>query len=203
MRWRCTIGVLVVIGCVLVGLNALLLLLGIVQVPTKQIVLGPRINWPQVSYSEVRGFFYNADGIEGVPIIEDGELHKTVVNRDGVLLNASQVERLLDAVARPHSVDSRALCYWPRHAFVFFDEKHHPVAFVEICFSCTAERTSPTLQHRVGFDELRRLCKELSLPLFEDGPGERQRYLDYAARHAQKEPPQEDSQPSTSTDGDR
>lgn len=200
MRWRRVVAV-VVVGGVLTGLSLFLPIF--FSKSTNQKVLGQRIDWPQTPYAEVRGFFYNAEGNGSVPIIEDGELHKSVLDRNGVLLNASQIERLLDAVARPHSdFNFRVACYFPRHAFVFFDEMHHPVAYVEICFSCFGENTSPRLPHRVGHAELQRLCHDLSLPFFE-GRNSRQQYVDYAARHSQKQPSREDFPSSTSASGDR
>lgn len=175
----------------------------LVVTPTGQSVLGPRVDWPRVPYAEVRAFFYNANAENFVPIIENGELHKSVIDRNGVLLDVSQVDRLLDAVARPHSdFDVRAACYFPRHAFVFFDEKHQPVAFVEICFSCIAEDTSPKLTHRVGFAELEQLCRDLSLPLFY-GRHEGQKYKDAAARLLQSNPNNSSSESSTNASDGR
>ena len=34
-------------------------------------------------------------------------------------------------------------CYTPHNAFVFFDAKKKPVAFVEICFTCLMYRAEP------------------------------------------------------------
>lgn len=188
MRWRRAVAASVIMGSVLAGLTFAPWVM--ISIPTSQEVLGPRIDWPKTSYAEVRGYLYNAEGDHGVPIIEDGVLHKSVVDRNGVRLDASQVERLLDSVARPHSEPSvRAACYDPRHAFVFFDERRQPVAHVEICFSCIGFNTSPKVTHSVGYTELRQLCQDLSLPVF-GGRDERQQYLDYADRHAPKGPPQ-------------
>lgn len=205
MRRRRVIVVTVVMGGILTALAVLVAIVIPLLFSERidQSVLGPRDDWPAVSYSEVRGYVYNLDGNYGIPIVQDGILDQSVVGRRGVKLSTSQVEHLLDAVVRPHSSPAfAAACYEPRHAFVFYDDHHQPVAHIEICFSCIGFRTLPMLSHSVGFAELGKLCKDLSLPVFW-GRNEHQQYLDYAAQHADEPTSSEGSQPSTNEKSDR
>ena len=54
--------------------------------------------WPGKPYSEVRAFVYNKRGDGYRPIINNGRLDKTVLNKPGVVLNEQDVKRLLAAV---------------------------------------------------------------------------------------------------------
>ena len=205
MRRRRIIAIVVVMGGVLTALTLLvaIVLTFLFSERIDQSILGPRVDWPAVSYSEVRGYVYNAGGENGIPIIQDGVLHPSVIDREGVKLSAAQVERLLDAVACPHSNPRiRAACYDPRHAFVFYDDSHQPVAHVEICFSCIGFSTLPTLSHSVGFVELGQLCKDLSLPVF-FGRNANQQYLDLAAKFAHEPLSTEIVEPSAANKADR
>lgn len=89
-----------------------------------------------------------------------------VINKDGALLNAKQVSRLLKAESRRFQPRGRAGCYLPHNAFVFYDAEKKPVAFLEICFDCIGARAIP---EDPGFDPdyyaLAVLCTELKLPL--------------------------------------
>lgn len=89
-----------------------------------------------------------------------------VINKDGALLNEKQVQRLLKAESRRFQKRGVAGCYFPHNAFVFYDAKGKPVAFLEICFDCMGARAIPEDQ---GFDPdyptLAVICNELKLPL--------------------------------------
>lgn len=39
-------------------------------------------------------------------------------------------------------IDEGAICYYPRHAILFYDSKDQPFSYIEICFECTNYRTS-------------------------------------------------------------
>ena len=130
--------------------------------------LGPRIAWPATDYAEVRGYIYNLNGDLAASLLVDGKLNKSVHNPEGEVLNESQVEQLLEAVARPYPDLGEFMCYEPRHGFVFYDATQKPVAFVEICFDCLGFQVSPDLPHRINLVRLKQLCQELNLPVFRD-----------------------------------
>lgn len=89
-----------------------------------------------------------------------------VINKDGALLSAKQISRLLRAESRRFQPRAVAGCYSPHNAFVFYDAEKQPVAFLEICFDCMGARASP---EDPGFDPdyyaLAVLCAELKLPI--------------------------------------
>ena len=127
-----------------------------------------RVDWPAIRYGEVRGYIYNLDGQTGVPIVKNGRLDNSVLNSNGARLTASQVERLLNAVAQPHPKHPVMRCYFPRHAFVFYDGASRPVAFLEICFECFGYRTSPPLSHFFDLKALNQLCRDVGLPILQN-----------------------------------
>ena len=126
----------------------------------------PAINWPGVSYSEVRGYLYNLDGDAAVPLLQEGNLHSSIVNTNGVKLTKKQAQQLLDAIIQPHPQHGRAKCYTPRHGFVFYNEKTNPVAFVEICFECRHYRMSPASTNPMYLTAIEQVCQDAGLPVF-------------------------------------
>jgi hypothetical protein len=99
-------------------------------------------------------------------IHKDMTLPEGVINKDGALLNAQQVKRLLKAEARRFRSRGVAGCYSPHNAFVFYDAEKRPVAFLEICFDCIGSRTVPEdAQCDPDFHALAVLFSELKLPL--------------------------------------
>ncbi len=66
-----------------------------------------------------------------------------VINKDGTALAPEQVTRVLAAVTGKHPDHSRAFCYFPHNAIIFYNAAKKPVAFVEICFACLGYRAQP------------------------------------------------------------
>src|SRR5262245_5854500 len=121
-------------------------------------------NWPGADYAEVRAYYYNPEGDMYVPILEKGVLHKSLVNKGGARLTPEQVKRLLAAITGKHRDYSSAMCFEPRHAFVFYDNHHKPVGFFEMCLDCREIHVSPAgLEHPVDFPALADLISELKL----------------------------------------
>ena len=132
---------------------------------------GPqRATWPGKPYKEVRAYLYNLASDWPNSIIEDGRLSPSVENPDGVRLTDRQVERLLDAVARPHPDHPIAACFSPRHGFVFYNASKKPVAWVYVCFECSNYRGSPELKNNFDLDTLEKLTRELGLPVLSGRP---------------------------------
>ncbi len=98
--------------------------------------------WPGVEYAEVRGYAFNFGG-GPASIIVDGKLNATVLNKEGALLTKAQLKRLIAALTEKHPSHPVALCFNPRHAFVFYDQSGKPVASVNVCFECLAATASP------------------------------------------------------------
>jgi hypothetical protein len=133
--------------------------------------LARKPSWPGVPYTEVRAYAYNSKGLGEEPIIKDGKLNDTVINKDGMLMNKQQVERLIKDVTRESEPFGMANCFNPRHAFVFYSEDHKPVAQIEVCFECLAYYPKPdTGIVYCDMQGIAKLCNELHLPN-SPGPG--------------------------------
>ena len=99
--------------------------------------------WPGVQYAEVRAFAWDASVSPEELIRADMSFADGVINKDGTRLSDAQVKRLLRAEAHPLAVPRTPGCYNPHNAFVFYNARKKPVAFLEICFDCTISRTYP------------------------------------------------------------
>ena len=119
--------------------------------------------WPEVSYTEVRGYAFNTKGGPAT-IIENDKLNASVVNPEGALLTVDQTKRLIAALTEKHPDHPRARCFNPRHAFVFYDGKKHAVAVVDVCFECLEANASPRgTIFPYDFPAIADLCAELKL----------------------------------------
>lgn len=99
--------------------------------------------WPGVEYAEARAYYYNASGEDGAPLVKDGELHKSVVNKGGTVVPPEQVKALLTILNTRKLKSLRPACYRPRHGVVFYDRDKKVVAFYEVCFECLLQRSEP------------------------------------------------------------
>ncbi len=99
--------------------------------------------WPAVPFSEVRAYAWPADTEVEAVILPDKSLLPGVLNANGARLTSKEVRRLRNAVTGQHADHPIMACYTPHNAFVFFDARKKPVAFVEICFTCLMYRAEP------------------------------------------------------------
>jgi hypothetical protein len=123
--------------------------------------------WPGKPYGEVRAYAYNAEGDIDRPILKNGRLDHSVVNKRGIGLAPQQISRLVAAATGGRPLPrSMIACFNPRHAFVFYDASKKPVASVELCFECHNAAAEPQRPYQV-FDvaALEKLARELKLPL--------------------------------------
>jgi hypothetical protein len=125
----------------------------------------PAPSWPAAPYVEVRAYAYNLRGDSAPPIMNGaGVLHRSVVNRKGARLSANQVLRLLAAITGEHPDHPRAACFYPRHAFVYYDAETKPVAWLEVCFECLGGESHPDgLRGPFDMPALAELTAELRL----------------------------------------
>ncbi len=124
-----------------------------------------RPTWPNVSYTEVRGYSYNPKGEMSRHILTNDKLDDTVLNGEGTLLSQSQVERLVTAVSDyDTSMIESGSCFNPRHAFIFYGADSKPVAWVEVCFECTSFTCDPSPSGPCDIPALAAICYELKLP---------------------------------------
>jgi hypothetical protein len=132
-------------------------------------------SWPDMSYSEVRGYGYNhkwpiidskGRQLIAAPLVDDGKLGSSVVNKSGARLNPEQIQRVIRAITGEHPAHLTARCWKPHHGFVFYNAQGKAVAWVEICFECGYARASPEIPDHSydDMDSLWKLTEELKLP---------------------------------------
>ena len=120
--------------------------------------------WPEVEYAEVRAYYYQPESNGSEPILTDGNLHPSVVNKQGTPLDASQVKRLIAALDG-QATFTEVKCYRPHHALIFYDRNHKPVAVAEVCLDCMRSRITPNSKGRVDYRLVADLLEELKFPL--------------------------------------
>jgi len=102
-------------------------------------------DWGFVEFFEVRAYRTNW----GQKYSRRGILRTNKrLNRDrlpwtGIPLNDEQTDRLRKAVTGSHPEHSAAFCYYPHHAFVFYDRRGEIVGHIDICFSCSVYMGEP------------------------------------------------------------
>ena len=127
---------------------------------------GTVVNWPGVSYAQVRAFCYDYTQETSPSFFVNGRMHKGVMDPKGVTLNAMQTRRLMKLITTSQPKGPRTPCYAPHHAYVFYDAKGKVVAWFEMCFGCNQQRShpggTPEYVDRAG---LWQLTAELGLPV--------------------------------------
>lgn len=124
-------------------------------------------DWPDAKFSVVRGYFYNTASEHDRRIIDRNEkLDSTVVNPEGVMLNPTQVARLLAAINGRQRIHPITPCYVPQHAFIFFNAWGRRVAVFEFGLECLKGSPDPnTAGPYYNFPAIAELLAELGLPL--------------------------------------
>jgi hypothetical protein len=109
--------------------------------------------------------------------MENGQLVKSVANKEGVLLSPTQVQTLVAAssLTPPHhdgilTISSSMCTFDPHHAFIFYNSGGTPVATIEVCTICEDIQFSPDHKSSCQYDfkTLDALIKELGLPVFHE-----------------------------------
>ncbi|CAN5885270.1 hypothetical protein BH11VER1_BH11VER1_05990 [soil metagenome] len=132
---------------------------------------GTRVSWPNVAYTEVRGYCYDYTAEKKSSFFIDGRMHAGVKDAAGVKLSPGQVKRLLTALTVSHDKQKRTACYKPHHAFVFYDAKGKPVAVFEMCFGCNKFVATPGgVPEYIDYIDLANLTQELGLPFGNGNP---------------------------------
>ncbi len=124
--------------------------------------------WHFSGFAEVRAYRLNWNdeyAFDGI-ISRDGELNATRIPADGVILDQSQLQRLETAVTGSHPSHPVAACFYPHHAFVFFDSLGSIVGHMDVCFLCSNYRGTPEgFADNWDLDALQALIKALGMPI--------------------------------------
>jgi len=139
--------------------------------PSQQTTAPAGGDWGFIQFSEVRAFRLNWDdeySFEGL-FLEPNKLNRNRLPKKGVRLNAEQIEQLHKAVTGSHLHLQRywaAACFYPHHAFAFYNSDGKITGHIDICFLCSNYGGEPS-----GFAEtwdlsaLAILLKDLGIPL--------------------------------------
>jgi hypothetical protein len=127
---------------------------------------GTRVNWPGVSFAEVRGFCYDYTAELARHFFVNGRMHKGVLDPKGVKLTKAQTKRLLDDITVSQPKASAGGCYKPHHAYVFYDAGGKVVAVFEMCFACNEYVATPEgLPRYINRSDLWLLTQDVGLPV--------------------------------------
>ncbi|MFC7339073.1 hypothetical protein ACFQY0_17905 [Haloferula chungangensis] len=134
-------------------------------------VLHAEDHWPAKPYAHVVAYCYDfTKDPRGTSIIfKDGTHHAGIIAPFTLLLDAKQRSKLDTLLNTPFKgVPGDVDCYDPHHAFVFYDAKWKPIAWIDICFLCDNFSAVPNLPNApIDLPRLERFVRELSLPFFE------------------------------------
>jgi hypothetical protein len=147
----------------LAGLAALLLLPAAAQAGADM----PAPPWPppSVAYREVRAY-YDPSSYNGRDLLTNAPLPYD----KGIRLTQKQTQKLLAAVQGTHPAYTSPMCIEPRHAFVFYDALHKPVALIEPCLECLVMIQQPGGSGSpVDYPALAELIHALGFPLSPTG----------------------------------
>lgn len=144
----------------------------------------PAADWPDAKFTRVRAYYYNAGSEHDRRLIDpNGRLDASIVNKDGVELNADQAARLLSLIRKGSGLQPVTSCYVPHHGFVFTNALGRRVGVFEFCLECLKATPMPnTVGPYFDYVALAELLHELKLPI---GPKFRTP-AEYRRFHAQR-----------------
>ena len=137
--------------------------------------------WPPVKFAHVVAYCYDykQDDEDRLIVQKDGRHHPGIISPATVRLSEDQVAELRKVLSeKAKKYGGSADCFWPHHAFVFYDEKWTPVAHMSVCFTCGTFKASSKGVHRY-FDmaRLQKFVETLKVPVFKvKSPSEKGEY---------------------------
>ena len=95
-----------------------------------------------------------------------GELNETRMPKEGLVLSPAQVNQLAAAVTGEHPEHPMTECFYPHHAFLFFDQDGEIVGKLDVCFKCSKFIGEPEGFAKYGdFDALKSLFGDIGMPI--------------------------------------
>ncbi|MEM9346556.1 MAG: hypothetical protein AAGB26_08055 [Planctomycetota bacterium] len=106
------------------------------------------------------------DALESI-IARDGSLNPTRLPEDGVELSSKQIESLKTAITGHHPEHGVALCMYPHHAFLFFDQTGEVIGHIDICFLCSNYSASPrdAFSSVWNLEAIQELIRDIGFPI--------------------------------------
>lgn len=126
-------------------------------------------SWSKPKYAYAKAYLYNLAANSSDHIIQNGKLHASVADTNGIRLDSAQCAKAINVMqGRSKEQDDVASCFIPHHSIVFYNEKNIPVAWISICFSCGQKRAVPEMKKNAdkGLADLKKIIEETKLPVF-------------------------------------
>ena len=94
-------------------------------------------------------------------------MNPTRLPEDGVELSGKQIEQLKVAITGHHPEHGVALCMYPHHGFLFFDQFGKIIGHIDICFLCSNYSASPQGAFASTWDleALEGLIRDIGFPI--------------------------------------
>lgn len=141
--------------------------------------------WPPKDIQFVVGYCYDfiQDTRGDVPVFPDGSLNRGVIGSGTVRLSSAQQRRLIEIVTTSVDPDESMDCFFPRHAFVFYDSDRKPCGWVSVCVTCGNYRvSSESAPKNLSFEKLFDMIKKLQMPVIRDLDGRGEDYTELYRR---------------------
>ena len=125
-------------------------------------------SWHFSNFSKVRAFRLNWNDESSFDRIidQDGKLNSTRLPLEGVVLSEDQVSQLEAAVTGSHPMHPVAACFYPHHAFIFYDDAGKIVGDINICFLCSNYSGMPEgFAQQWNLEALADLVQDIGMPL--------------------------------------
>lgn len=128
-------------------------------------------DWGFLKFAEVRAYRMNWNEEDSFDCLVDrnGKLNPTRRPKEGIKLNLDQVTRLRLAVTgkHPRPLGPSVACFYPHHAFAFYDEKGQRVGDIDICFLCGNYGGQPEgFADTWDLKSIATILKDLDIPLY-------------------------------------
>jgi hypothetical protein len=126
-------------------------------------------DWGFIKFAEVRAYRMNWEKMNSPASIihEEGVLNATRLPVEGVLLDETQVATLKKAATRKQPLDGEGLgCFYPHHAFVFYNRDGTITGYLDVCFICRGTQGEPAgFPEKGNIKSLEELFQKLGIPL--------------------------------------
>lgn len=125
-------------------------------------------DFQKLNYTYAKAYLYNPEDLSRIPILKEGALNKTVQDTNGVLLDSSQANNVIQIISGQgnYTPDVPSFCFIPHHGIVFYNDMNEAIAHISICFSCHTKVVVPkTTLTKAGLTELEEIIRALGLPI--------------------------------------
>jgi hypothetical protein len=126
-------------------------------------------DWGFIKFAEVRAYRMNWEKMNSLASIirEEGILNAKRLPVEGVLLDEAQIATLKKAATGKQPLDGEGLgCFYPHHAFVFYNREGTITGYLDVCFICRGTQGEPAgFSEKGNLKALEELFQKLGIPL--------------------------------------